>query len=256
MGLIDYFCRSANSMQRPLQIIFALVLFCCAVTAANAQDTAVKQAAVGGGGFQRWLDEKPGGLYNNTSFAIVSQWGNLFSGMQTTFGYKFNPHLGIGGGLGIERFSDLPTYSGYSANFTFMPVFAEFRYTVLKGRVSPVIALQGGYKFLVNRPSSQMDEWMEWVFPPYSWTYNYNWDSYSSGGMFANIEIGLNVKIYKRFGLYASLDYSAWSVQGTNNFWSYQYIAVNPETQVILREYYDNVIAYQDIFLFRLGFTF
>ena len=49
------------------------------------------------------------GLYNNTSFAIVSWKGNLFSGMQTVFGYKFNPHLGLGGGVGIERLRNLPT---------------------------------------------------------------------------------------------------------------------------------------------------
>ncbi|MCX6242612.1 MAG: hypothetical protein NTX43_12460 [Bacteroidetes bacterium] len=209
------------------------------------------------GGFQRWLQEKPKGLYNNTSFAIVSERGNLFSGMQTSFGYKFNPHLGLGGGIGIERFSNLPTYSYYEANFTLLPVFAELRYTVLKTRFSPVIAVQGGYKILVNTPSSQMDEWMTWIYPPYAWNYYYNYDIYHRGGPFVTIEIGVNAKVYKRFGIYASVDYSLWSVSGDNHYWVYQATSFDPgQTTAIVNEYITNVFAYQHIFLFRLGFTF
>ncbi|MEI8006168.1 MAG: hypothetical protein WCI48_08170 [Bacteroidota bacterium] len=209
------------------------------------------------GGFQRWMVEKPKGLYNNTSFAIVSERGNLFSGMQTIFGYKFNPHLGVGGGVGIERFSNLPTYSYYTGNFTLMPVFAEVRYTVLKTRFTPVIALQGGYKWLVNTPTTQMDEWMEWVYPPIAWNYFYNYDTYTRGGMFAALEIGVNAMVYRRFGLYASVSYSIWSVAGTNHYWVYQATEMSPgDVSAIATEYTQDVLAYQSIFLFRLGFTF
>ena len=103
--------------------------------------------------------EKPRGLYNNTSFAIASGRGNLFSGMQTLFGYKFNPHLGLGRGVGIERFTKLPTYS-------------------------------------------YMDEWQEWIYPPIAWNYYYNYDTYQRGGPFATPEIGVNAKVFKRFGVY------------------------------------------------------
>ncbi|GEM_PF-625539 len=208
-------------------------------------------------GFRRWLDEKPRGLYNNTSFAIASLRGNIFCGMQTAFGYKFNPYLGLGGGIGIERLTDLPTYSYYKGNFTFLPVFAELRYTVLKRRFSPVVALQGGYKFLINTPSTQMDEWLEWIYPPYAWNYYYNYDTYHSGGGFATLEIGVNTKVYKRFGVYASVDYSVWSVHGTNHYWIYQATSDGTgETHSVATEYTQNVLAYQEILMFRLGFTF
>lgn len=197
------------------------------------------------------------GLYNNTSFAIVSWKGNLFSGMQTVFGYKFNPHLGLGGGVGIERLRNLPTYSYYKANFTLLPVFAELRYTVLKTRFSPVIAIQGGYKVLINTPSSQMEEWMKWVYPPYAWNYYYNYDTYLRGGLFANLEIGVNAKIYKRFGLYASVDFSIWSVSGENHYWVYNATStIYGKTTAIITEYLTPIMAYQQLFLFRLGFTF
>ena len=208
-------------------------------------------------GFQRWLVEKPRGLYNNTSFAIVSGRGNLFSGMQTVFGYKFNPHLGVGGGIGIERLGNLPTYSYYTANFTFLPVFAEVRYTALKTRFTPVVALQGGYKILVNTPSSQMDEWMTWIYPPFAWNYYYNYDTYTRGGLFANLEIGVNARVYRRLGIYASVDYSVWSVSGTNHYWVYNATEFDPvKVTAVVTEYTQAVLAYQGIFLFRIGFTF
>lgn len=208
-------------------------------------------------GFRNWMVEKPRGLYNNTSFAIVSERGNLFSGMQTIFGYKFNPHLGVGGGVGIERFSKLPTYSYYTGNFTLMPLFAEVRYTVLKTRFTPVIALQGGYKVLINTPTTQMDEWMEWVYPPIAWNYYYNYDTYTRGGLFWAVEIGMNARVYKRFGLYASVSYSMWSVAGTNHYWIYQATEFGAgQLSAIATEYTQDVLAYQGIFLFRLGFTF
>ena len=218
-----------------------------------ASDHSVKSA----NSFDRWLDEKPKGLYNNTSFSVVSGRGNLFCGMQTVFGYKFNPHIGIGGGIGIERFTDLPTYAYYKANFTFLPVFAEVRYTVLKTRFSPVIALQGGYKALINIPSSQLEEWMKWVFPPYAWNYYYNYDTYLRGGLFANLELGVNAKVYKRFGVYASVDFSIWSVAGQNHYWVFEATSAGSgQTNARVTENVNPVLAYQQIFLFRLGFTF
>ncbi|MCX6283181.1 MAG: hypothetical protein NTW31_02950 [Bacteroidetes bacterium] len=232
-------------------------VFAQADSSTKAVELATDHSVKSESGFQRWLVEKPKGLYNNTSFAIVSGRGNVFSGMQTAFGYKFNPHLGIGGGIGIERITNLPTYSYYTANFTFMPIFAEVRYTILKTRFTPVIALQGGYKVLINTPSSQMDEWMTWIYPPFAWNYYYNYDTYTRGGLFANLEIGVNAKVYKRFGVYASVDYSVWSVSGTNHYWVYNAQEFDPgRVTYVATEYTQGVVAYQGIFMLRLGFTF
>jgi calcineurin-like phosphoesterase family protein len=220
---------------------------------AGAPDTAIRQKEKG---FQRWMKYSPEGLYNYTSFALVSSNLNWFSGMQTSFGYRFKGHFGIGGGIGIERFANLPTYDYYTANFTLMPVFAEFRYTMLKSKCSPVAAIQGGYKFLVNQPSSQMDYWSEWMYPGLVLNEYYNWDSYRNGGFFVAAEAGVNWRIYRRLGLCALISYSIWSVSGQNNYWIYQTIYMSSPPVVKEWQYTEAVKAYQHLFLFRLGFSF
>lgn len=217
----------------------------------NEQRDSVKESS-----FEHWLTNKPKGLYNITSFSIVSERGNLFSGMQSSVGYKFNPHLGIGGGVGIERFTNLPTYDAYSTNFTLMPVFAEIRYTMLKSRVTPVIALQCGYKFLINRPWSQTDYTSWWLYPGLVINESYIWDEYDRGGMFLTGEIGVNFRIYQRFGIYAALTYSLWSVTGKHYHEIVQTIFMNSPPVVKEWLYTDAVKAYQHIFLFRVGFSF
>jgi hypothetical protein len=120
-----------------------------------------------------------------------------------------------------------------------------------------VIALQGGYKRLINTPTTQMDEWMEWIYPPVAWNYYYNYDTYTRGGFFAAIEIGMNARVYRRFGIYASVSYSIWSVAGRNHYWIYQATEMSPgDVSAIATEYTQGVLAYQHIFLFRIGFTF
>ena len=256
-----YLCGVSKTGMRRINYKFLfLFIFCgsffCGSALAQAEgdkDPGNKNES----GFENWLGLKPKGLYNATSFAIVSERGNWFSGMQTAFGYKFNPYLGVGGGIGIERFSNLPTYSYYTANFTLMPVFAEIRYTMLKTRVTPVIALQGGYKWLVNTPSSQADEWLKWVYQPYAWNYYYTYDTYLRGGLFASMELGVNARIYKRLGIYAALTYSIWSVSGENHYWVFQYTSFEAgKITEVVNEYTEHVLAYQHVFLFRLGFTF
>ena len=205
-----------------------------------------------------WMDERYKGFYNVTSFSVFDFTGNWMNGMQTICGYKFNPYLGLGGGIGIERFPSLPTYSIYSANFTLMPVFADLRYTVTKTKVSPVIAVDAGYKFLINIPSSQMVTWTDSIYPPYAWNDYYLYDTYLRGGFFFTIEVGVKARVYKRLGLFCSADYSLWSVSGDNHYWVYQYVpGEEPGTiKWTATESVVKVLAYQHVFLIRFGFTF
>jgi len=206
-----------------------------------------------------WMDEKPVGFYNVTGFSIFSFTNSgWMNGMQTICGYKFNPYLGLGGGIGIERFTNLPTYGSYSANFTLLPVFADIRYTVTKTKVSPVIAVDAGYKFLINIPSSQMVTWTDSIYPPYAWNDYYLYDTYLRGGFFFTAELGVRFRVYKRLGLYCSADYSLWSVSGENHYWVYQYVpGEEPGTiKLITTETVQKVLAYQHVFLIRFGFTF
>jgi len=64
--------------------------------------------------------------------------GNMPSlGFQTINGYMFNPHLSVGFGIGIHNFYDI----GY------VPIFADARYNVVKGTITPFISFDGGYSF-------------------------------------------------------------------------------------------------------------
>jgi hypothetical protein len=199
-----------------------------------------------------WWSEKPAGFYNNTTFGIVTMRGNLFTGMQSSAGYKLNPHIAFGGGIGIERYTDTPTYDTLTANLSLLPVFAEIRYTVLNKRVSPVIAVSGGYKVLLNVPSSQMISWTEEVYPGYFWTDFYEYDTYTQGGLFFTIEAGVKANVWKRLSMYLSADYSLWSVAGDHHYWMYEHAAGNTtETHEVSR-----TVAYTHMFVVRLGFGF
>jgi hypothetical protein len=240
---------------------FLIVVFIITVTGHTclvAQNEVLTDPPVKAGTHVRnCLDERPKGFYNVTSFSIFSFSGNWMNGMQTICGYKFSPHLGLGGGIGIERFTNLPTYSNYSGNFTLIPVFADFRYTILKTKVSPVIAVDAGYKFLINIPSSQMVTWTDSIYPSYAWNDYYLYDTYLRGGPFITVEIGVQARVYKRIGLSCSVDYSLWSVSGDNHYWVYQYVPGDPGTvKAIVNEYVEPVLAYQHVFLIRFGFTF
>lgn len=49
----------------------------------------------------------------------------------TIHGYQFNPHLFVGGGAGIDYYSSGSDDAGY------IPIFADVRSYLLKGRISP-----------------------------------------------------------------------------------------------------------------------
>jgi len=59
--------------------------------------------------------------------------------VRAAFGYQFNPHIftGLGVGVGLyDEFEDLG-----------IPVFANFRYTILNKRISPFVDAKAGYSF-------------------------------------------------------------------------------------------------------------
>lgn len=205
-----------------------------------------------------WLDERSHGVYNVTTFSLFTFTGKSMNGMQTIFGYNFNPHISVGGGIGIERFTSMPMYDSLTANLSLMPVFADIRYTILKRRVTPVIGLNIGYKVLWNIPSTEVSEHFVWIFPPYAWNVINEYDIYTRGGLFITGEIGVKARIYKRLSLYCSVDYSLWSVSGDHYYWIYQYVPDENGGNKLLKEilYLSNTIAYTHVFQFRFGIVF
>ena len=209
------------------------------------------------GSFNKWMEEFPRGWYNVTTFSMITSTEQSLNGMQTIEGYKLNPHIGAGIGAGIERFRQMPMYDIFTANLTMIPVFADFRYTVLKSKISPVIAVDLGYKFLMNIPSTQYITHTVEAFPGMAWNTYYDNDTYRQGGFFLNAEAGMRVKVYKRLSLNCSIDYSLWSVSGDRNKWNYQYLsAPGGSEKVTVFFTTQKTTAITHTFLFRIGFGF
>ena len=204
-----------------------------------------------------WLAEDSKGFYNVTTFSVDFFKGPLINGMQTINGYRLNPFIAIGGGVGIERYVNMNLYDTLTANLSLLPVFGEIRYTLLNKKVTPVVALQGGYKFLLNRPSSQITSYTIYIFPPYAWTSYDEYDYYTQGGFFFTVEGGVKAKVYKRLAVYVSASYSVWSVSGDHYTWAYQYLsAPGGQPKVTTSHSITPTMAYNQIVLFRFGIAF
>jgi hypothetical protein len=206
---------------------------------------------------KKWLVEDSQGFYNVTTFSIDPFKGPVLNGLQTVCGYRLNPFIAIGGGIGIQRYVGMNMYDTLTANLSLLPVFAEIRYTILNKKVSPIIALQGGYKFQLNRSSSQVTTWRVDDFPPFAYTIYDEYDYYYQGGFSFAIETGVRVKLYQRLSIYFSADYSVWSVSGDHYKWSYQYLsAPGGQPKEITSHYTLPTLAYNQMLLFRVGIAF
>jgi hypothetical protein len=130
----------------------------------------------------------------------------------------------------------------------------------LKSRVSPEIAVNAGYKILLNKPSTQVR--YDTVYSSASFIPARNdfseYSVYNQGGPFVTAEIGLRARAFKAGGLYFAVAYSLWSVsgdyflgdklelQGSDDIWR---VRTSVETT-------DKSLAYVHAFFVRLGFFF
>ena len=206
---------------------------------------------------KNWLTEDKHGFYNVTTFSIDFLEPPVLNGMQTICGYRLNPFIAIGGGVGIERYVGMNMYDTLTANLTLLPVFAEIRYTILNKKVSPVIALQGGYKFLINRSSTEVNTWKEDIFPPFAYRIYDEYDYYYEGGFSFTIEAGVKAKLYQRLAIYFSANYSVWTVSGDYYRWTYEYLSAPGGQPKETTTYYTlPTMAYNQMLLFRVGIAF
>ena len=240
-------------MQNPTSkiIVIFLVLFIFAFPSFSQETKAHKF------NFKKWMIEKPTGLYNVTTFNIDLLYPPVVNGMQTTFGYKFNPYVGVGAGVGIERFYHIHMYDTLIANLTMTPVFGEIRYTILQKRITPVVALKGGYRFLINYPNTQIRRWSEDIFPGFAWNTYEVYTEYTKGGFMFGVEGGVKARIHERLSLYLSAEFTQWSVSGYYYKWTFQHLSA-PGGQVVDKTsyYYLPSIAYTETLFIRLGITF
>ncbi len=209
------------------------------------------------GSLEKWMEEKPRGLYNVTGFSVITSTGQSMNGMQTIFGYRLCPQLGAGLGAGIERFTQMPLYDVFKANLTMLPIFVDLRYTAIKKKLSPLIAVNLGYKVLLNEPSTQYITSTVEAFPGMAWNTYYDNDTYNRGGFFLGAEAGFRIMIYKRLSLNCVAGYSLWSVSGTRNKWNYEYLSAPGGTEKVTVYYAaEKSRAITHTFLFRIGFGF
>lgn len=54
-----------------------------------------------------------------------------------SFGYRFNPYIYVGGGVGGAYYMDSEVFA--------IPIFANFRADFINGRISPFVDVKGGY---------------------------------------------------------------------------------------------------------------
>jgi len=193
--------------------------------------------------------------YNVTSFSVITTEGNLFTGLRSSFGYPFNAFLSVGGGAGLERFTNLPTYGPYSANLSLLPLYAEIRYTALKGRFSPVAAVNAGYKILLNIPTTNIHSYTYTIFPGIAWNEYHEYDTYTRGGLFLTTEVGVRGLIDQRWGIILTAEYSLWAIGGDQHYFEYQYLAKPEGTEIKEFHYTSATLAYTHIFGIRIGFT-
>lgn len=244
-------------MQKKVINIFLAVLFliCCFNDPCPGQD-----AGTPGKDKVPSFSQKSTGFYNVTTFIPVTFSGQFLSGLQTICGYKINNYLSIGGGIGYERFFSMLTYEDFKADLSLLPVFADLRYTPLTGKLSPVIAINAGYKILLNKPSTlvRYDTVYSSILTVSARNDYADYNIYKRGGPFITAEAGVRAMVFRHAGLYLAVDYSLWSVSGTYYLTNKQDLqgSDNIWRMTGSNETTDKSLAYVHVFLVRLGIVF
>ena len=130
------------------------------------------------------------GWYNLTQLSFITGEENASSPAKSNMlpsvvminGYRMNEHVSLGLGVGMTSFS-----------YVVFPVFADIRFTLLKGDLSPVLALKGGYSIAKNTKE---------IFPN-----QYSGDYKNTGGGMLNPECGFKVKMTERADFLLTVGY-------------------------------------------------
>lgn len=136
----------------------------------------------------------PRGFYNVTDIGFLPGRNN-YSGVftvsaQTSCGYRINPNISLGAGVGLENFE-----------VALAPLFGEARFNLLKGSFSPFLAVKGGYALPMNNYKDANDDWM-----------------YKGGPMFSSA-IGIRNYFSSHMGMTVSLGYRYQQSSFTQYYW-------------------------------------
>ena len=126
--------------------------------------------------------------YYNTRTTTEMQ---ISPSLTMTNGYMFNEHWAAGVGVGFEIFDR-----------NFFPVFADVRYTLWDGKISPYFAVKTGYTF-GNFKEKHYDN-LHFNFEPY---YAYNADFRNYGGFMLHPEMGVKIPLSENADLLFTVAY-------------------------------------------------
>lgn len=115
---------------------------------------------------------------------VYREFNTLSYGLTTSHGFQLNPYLFFGGGVGVY-YCDFDNFKGDYA----VPIFANFRANLSKGRVSPYFDAKMGYS------ASEVS------------------------GFYASPSFGLRIGLKRKFGINIQVGYSA---QGYS-YYAYRY---------------------------------
>jgi hypothetical protein len=121
----------------------------------------IERADAGSGGvtsvrrIPKEYEIKTEGYYNVTSIGLMfgsAMWGpQVNPGVYTVNGWQWNPHLQTGLGIGMEYFD----FGGK------MPITADVRFNILKGKVTPFFGGHAGYTVATSKTGRHWDWWGE-----------------------------------------------------------------------------------------------
>jgi hypothetical protein len=244
------------SMQNKVKQFLLVVLFLCSC----CYDSGFGQTGTPDKRGDSSFSEKTTRFYNVTTFIPITLNGQFFSGLQTICGYKVYNNLYIGGGIGYERFNSILTYEDFKADLSLLPVFADIRYTLLQGNFSPVIAVNAGYKFLLNKPSTQVryDTVYSSIITVSARNDYSDYNMFKRGGPFITAEVGVKVSVFKGVSLYLAADYSLVSVSGDYHLTNKQNLLGSDDIWRLTssKETTEKSLAYVHAFFLRLGVVF
>lgn len=73
-----------------------------------------------------------------------------FMSLDAVYGYNFSSNLFVGGGIGGKMW--LMSTMGDDSSIAAVPVYAQVRYSLGKGRISPYAAISGGFDMISTSP--------------------------------------------------------------------------------------------------------
>lgn len=137
------------------------------------------------------------GIFNLTEVGILA--GSSDNSHNAPFslinivGWQCKNRFSMGGGVGVEFFSE-----------TYLPVVADFRYSLKRQGASPFFGIQGGYTFALDKPNKLYSNPLINSFPGST---NGNLDLKAKGGLLLNPFVGICTSMNENLSLTFSAGY-------------------------------------------------